>query len=200
MRRGGNDMSTDTAALASLGQNLRHLRRLKGLRLKDVAAGIECSESMLSKVENDRVAPSLHLLHRIAEALGTSVQALFSDVEGPVVTVYRAGERPVLSLTAAVAGGTPQASLERMIPYATGRTLNANVHVVPPGSGSNGLLRHSGEEVGYVLEGRIELVVDGMVTVIDAGGSFFFRSSLPHSYRNIGRDVARIVWVNSPPY
>lgn len=184
----------------SLGQKLRHIRRLKGLRLIDVAAQIECSESMLSKVENDRVAPSLHLLHRITEALGTSVQALFSDVESPVVTVYRLNERPVLSLAGSAADGVPQASLERMIPYAAGRILNANVHVVPPGSGSNGNLRHSGEEVGYVLEGLVELVVDGVPTVLEAGASFFFQSSLPHSYRNIGSTTARIVWVNSPPY
>jgi hypothetical protein len=35
--------------------------------------------------------------------------------------------------------------------------------------------------------------------VLAAGDSFFFDSSRPHGYRNVGETVARIVWVNSPP-
>ncbi len=184
----------------TLGQILRHLRRTKNLRLKDVAARIDCSESMLSKVENDRTPPSLHLLHQIAEALGTNVQSLFSDVERPVVTVYRPGERPMLDLDGPNASSRSQVSLERLTPYSPDRTLNANVHVVPPGTGSNGQMRHKGEEVGYVLEGWVELVVDGVSNLLGPGSSFFFNSTLPHGYRNIGTDTARIVWVNSPPY
>ena len=40
-------------------------------------------------------APSLLTLHRITEALGTTVAACFSDQDVEPLTVYRAGERPV---------------------------------------------------------------------------------------------------------
>jgi len=193
-REGREEVETPT-----LGMQLRHLRRLKGLRLKDVADVIGCSESMLSKIETDRADPSLQMLHRLAEALGTPVQALFSDTATQPLTVYRSGERPILEMGRR-GSGPPLATFERMIPYAEGRTLNANIHVAPPGGGSDGIIRHEGEEVGYVIEGTIELVVDGTAAVVSAGGSFFFQSSLPHSYRNIGTQTARIVWVNSPPY
>lgn len=195
----GEAKACEEAEAPTLGKHLRHLRRLKGLRLKDVAGEIGCSESMLSKIENDRADPSLHMLHRLAEALGTPVQALFSDKPSQPLTVYRSGERPLLAMGRR-GSGPPLASFERMIPYAESRTLNANIHVAPPGGGSDGLLRHEGEEVGYVIEGTIELVVDGKAVVLGPGSSFFFQSSLPHSYRNIGSVTARIVWVNSPPY
>lgn len=183
----------------SLGRTLRHVRRLKNLRLRDVAERAGCSESLLSKIENGKAAPSLQTLHRVTEALGTTVAACFSDQDAEPLTVYRAGQRPTIKL------GTPhsalgQPSLERLTPYATGRALNANLHVVPPGAGSEGMLKHAGEEVGFVLEGLIELSVDGQAVVVAAGGSFFFQSSLPHSYRNVGTEIARIVWVNTPPY
>ena len=42
-----------------LGVKLRHTRMTKGLRLRDLAEKAECSESMLSKIENDRAVPSL---------------------------------------------------------------------------------------------------------------------------------------------
>lgn len=189
----------DDVSGTSIGARLRHLRRLRRLTLRDVAAAVDCSESMLSKIETDRASPSLQLLHRLAEALGTTVQALFSDTEQPTLTVYREGQRPLLKFQARSKNGS-SVQFERMIPHAEGRTLNANVHVVPPGCGSDGILRHRGEEVGYVLEGQIELVVDGVSVLVGQGGSFFFNSALPHSYRNVGSDIARIVWVNSPPY
>lgn len=153
---------------------------------------------MLSKAERGHVVPSLDLLSRLAGALNGSVAELFSASEMQDCTIYRAGERPELAL-----GGKAQSPgilLERLIPYAQGRQLNANLHVVPPGGGSAGALVHRGEEVGFVIEGYIEITVDGTAHLVGPGGSFFFSSELPHSYRNIGADTARIVWVNSPPY
>lgn len=183
---------------ANLGQTLRHVRRLKALRLRDVAERAGCSESLLSKIETGKAAPSLLTLHRITEALGTTVAACFSDRDVEPLTTYRAGERPRIQLGGSGAASEP--SLERLTPYTVGRALNANLHVVPPGAGSEGALKHAGEEVGFVIEGTVELTVDGRSVVIAAGGSFFFQSSLPHSYRNVGTGTARIVWVNTPPY
>lgn len=184
---------------ATLGERLRHARRLHKLTLKSVAETIGCSESMLSKVETGRVAPSLQMLARLAEVLGTTIAALFNEEQGMSVTVYHPGERQVLGL-GSKRDHADYTVLERLIPYAEGRLLNANLHVVPPGGGSNGTLSHRGEEVGFVVEGFVELTVDGKQILLGAGSSFFFSSSLPHSYRNIGSSVARIVWCNSPPY
>jgi transcriptional regulator with XRE-family HTH domain len=183
----------------SLGERLRHIRRLRNLRLRDIAREAGCSESMLSKIESGKAAPSLHTLHKLAEALGTTVAALFDGAPGAALIAYRQGERPILHLEAGQ-GASVGPSLERIIPYAEGRMLNAYVHVVPPGSGSSGSLKHAGEETGYVLEGVIELTVDGESATLGAGSSFFFQSLLPHSYRNVGTEVARILWVNTPPY
>jgi transcriptional regulator with XRE-family HTH domain len=193
-----HEVTLSEAASTSLGERLRTARKLRGLRLREVATGAGCSESLVSKIECDKAYPSLQTLHRLAEVLGTTVAALFSPESGQGLTVYREGERPVLRLSAP--GGSPRPSLERMVPHAEGRTLNGNIHVVPPGSGSEGALRHEGEEIGYVLEGTIELVVDGRAVTLGRGDSFFFPSLLPHSYRNVGREVARVIWVNSPPY
>ena len=49
------------------------------------------------------------------------------------------------------------------------------------------------------LEGEFELTVDGTTYSLKAGDSFFFRSELPHSYRNPGAIEARVLWVNAPP-
>ena len=187
-----------STVMDGLGAKLRHARRMKALRQKDVAEFVGCSESLLSKIELDRTSPTLQTLHKLAEVLGTSVAALFSAEKTSCVSVYRSGERPILHL------GSNESELatrlERMIPYTEGRMLNANLHVVPPGAGSEGMIAHAGEEVGFVIAGYVEIEVDGKVFVLNEGTSFFFQSHLPHRYRNIGSEPAKIVWVNTPPY
>jgi quercetin dioxygenase-like cupin family protein len=179
-----------------LGSRLRHARRIRKLRLADVARLVPCSESLLSKIETNRVTPSLHVLHRIAAVLDTTVAELFSPEQDAGVTVFQQGGRPVVQLEGAGESGL---ALERLIPFTRGRILNANVHVIPPRAGIGGELKHEGEEVGYVLSGQLELTVRGETRLLSQGDSFFFLSHLPHSYRNPGDGPARVLWVNSPP-
>ncbi len=190
----------DSAAVdpASIGEKLRHLRKKQKKTLKEVAERAGCSESMLSKAERGTAMPSLDLLSRLAEIVGSSIAELFSDGGHQTCVVYGPEDRPVLELGST--SRTGRAVLERLIPYEQGRQLNANLHVVPPGGGSAGALVHAGEEVGFVIEGYVEITVDGKKHLLGPGSSFFFHSVLPHSYRNIGSVTARIVWVNSPPY
>jgi len=51
------------------------------------------------------------------------------------------------------------------------------------------------KEVGYVLEGELKLIVGGKSYTIAEGGSFFFRSDLPHSYGAGGRRGCRVIWI-----
>jgi transcriptional regulator with XRE-family HTH domain len=185
-------------AAAGIGEKLRHMRKKAGMTLKEVADSAGCTESMLSKIELGRASPSLDLLSRLAETVGASVAQLFDGEFKRPVCVYKEGERPVLELGSQKMHS--RAILERLVPFDHGRLLNANLHVVPPGGGSAGVLVHSGEEVGFVIEGYIEITIDKETYLVGPGGSFFFASTLPHSYRNIGTTTARIVWVNSPPY
>src|ERR1700744_1106209 len=63
--------------LAGLGVRLRHARMVRGITLKMLSIEATCSESMLSKIENDKAVPSFGTLHRIATALGTNISELY---------------------------------------------------------------------------------------------------------------------------
>jgi transcriptional regulator with XRE-family HTH domain len=178
-----------------VGKRLRRLRKTNGLSLKEVATRAGCSESLLSKVENDRANPSLSMLHRIVASLGTNMASLFGDGDGAQQVVYPRQQRPRIELASRHARNIV---LERLVPEDGAHLLQANVHIVAPGGDSSGTITHEGEELGYVLAGSLELTVDGRAYRIEAGDCFVFRSELPHAYRNIGDDEARILWVNTP--
>ncbi len=151
----------------------------------------------MSKIECDKATPSLRTLHRIVRVLDTSIASLFGETAADEVTVYRGGARPEIIINAQ--DGADPIRLERVTPFVDGQSLEGNVHVVSQGADSGGAISHQGEEVGYVLEGELELTVASTTYYLAPGDSFYFRSELPHSYRNIGSGTARILWVNAPP-
>jgi transcriptional regulator with XRE-family HTH domain len=180
----------------ALGVRLRHARMVRGMTLKELADNAQCSESMLSKIENDKAAPSFGTLHRVATALGTNISDLYSAANSGDRVISHAGERPVLVTDNLRSGKGIQ--LERLIPYSREHLLQGNIHTIAPGGGSEAIV-HSGEEIGYVLEGEIELLLDGKKHRAMPGDSFHFRSELPHAYRNVGTKTARVLWVSTPP-
>lgn len=177
-------------AATTLGLRLRHARLVAGLTLLQLAQKAGCSESLISKIERSLATPSLTMLHRLAVALDTNIGILTSEEVPPDSPIIRHDERPVLK-----AGGI---ALERLVLPKRGGLLQANIHVVSPGEGSDGLIEHSGEEIGYVLEGTLELTLGETRYEIGPGDAFSFPSHVPHGYRNTGTDVARVLWVNSP--
>lgn len=180
--------------LGEIGTKLRFTRRLRSLTLKDVATASGCSESLLSKIENGHVTPSLKMLQRLTSALGLTVGQLFAQGAHPDNIVMRAATR--------VSFDTEQdgrGRIEPLAPHNGGHLLECHLHYFAPGTGSGGDIQHEGEEFGFVLEGEIELMVAGRRHVASAGDSFSYRSEQPHSFRNNGSKEARVLWINTPP-
>lgn len=182
-----------------LGGRLKHARLLLGFSLRQVAEAAGVTEGYVSKLENDRVRPSLATLHRLAHALQTNIGELMSESGsfGRNAVVVMRDRRPVFEFADGRRGiGT---SLEKLIPSRPDNLLQANIHVVAPGGGSEELISHRGQEFGFVLEGQLELLVGDETHRVSEGDAFCFDSELPHGYRNKGEATARVVWVNTPP-
>jgi transcriptional regulator with XRE-family HTH domain len=181
-----------------IGAHIKHARRNRRQSLRQLADVVGCTESFLSKVENDKVRPSLTMLHKIVVALGISVAKLFSEKRDDTspVTVLKSGKRLTLA-TGQIRNGKG-ISLESLLPVSSTVLLEANIHHVAAGGSSRGFIKHQGEEMGYVLEGELELSVAKKTFNVKKGDSFFFLSHLPHGYRNPGPVTAKILWVNTP--
>jgi transcriptional regulator with XRE-family HTH domain len=182
---------------ASLGVRLKHARMVKQLTLKALATQAGCSESMLSKLEGGHARPSLATLHKIAIALSTNVGALVSGPEASAAPIQRANTRPLTEFP--TSGKRKSIMLERVIVPGAGQLLQSDIHVIEPLASSDEQISHAGEELGYVIEGELELTLADERHLLRAGDSFYFPSTVPHSYRNPGKTVTRVLWTNTPP-
>jgi len=166
------------------------------MTMAELAGGVQCSESFISKIEAGKASPSLNMLHRLAQVLETNMGALFSTQDDLNDVVFRKGQRPTIDHT--LRKGR-QISLECLLRPEKGQLLQANLHHLEGGAASEGLIAHAGEEFGYVLDGRIELQVGEATYELSAGDTFHFKSEQPHGYRNISDAPAQILWINTPP-
>jgi transcriptional regulator with XRE-family HTH domain len=183
--------SAGTVDPVALGGTIRSTRKLKGLKLRQIADQVGCSESLLSKIENGHVSPSLAMLGKIAQTLQLAVADLFFPIDLRQA-VSRSGKRQAVTLHGA------GSSVERLVPVDGAHLLEGNLHILAPGAGSRGTLSHEGEEVGYVVVGQFELTLGHEVITLEAGDSFNFRSVIEHAYRNPGKEATRVVWVSTP--
>lgn len=181
-----------------IGRRLKHARLVNKLRLRELANLLGCSESFLSKVENDKVRPSLSMLHRIVGILKTNIATLFAEEEGDSpVKIMRANNRPVIRTDPILHG--PGIGLERLVAGRQGALIEANIHCVDAGGHTDGVIEHDGEEIGFVLQGQLDLRIEGVSYKLNAGDCFFFRSTLKHGYMNPGKTLTKVLWVCTPP-
>src|SRR5580658_8017693 len=81
---------------ATLAQNLRTEREIRGWTLAELAARSGVSRAMLSKIERREASPTAALLGRLTAALGMTLSRLFEQMEDqPAGQLARAAEQPL---------------------------------------------------------------------------------------------------------
>jgi len=173
-----------TTAPHTLGEIMRRLRDRFGWTLKEMSKHSGIPLSTLSKVEHDRLTLSYDKLQQVSQRLKVPMSDLFaegSEPREPRVT----GRRSIGRIEDAVRVTTPnydyfylstELRRKRMIPIIT-RIRAKSLEEFGE------LVRHEGEEVVYVIEGRIEVHTEFYdPVIIDEGQSIYLDSSMGHAY------------------
>ena len=184
-------VSTANGSSVRLGARLRHAREQRQLSLGDVSDRTGLSRGFLSRIERDKTSPSVASLVSVCEAISLPLERLFAT---PSVAVVRAADRP----TAALPG---RAVVDTLItPAHESHVTVVETLAAPGGSGGEEYYTLPSEcEVCYVLDGTIELAVDGEVLALARGDAVTFGATVPHTWRNPSRRAeARVVWVIAP--
>jgi len=175
-----------------IGEKIRFLRQQNQLTQEELADRCELSKGFISLLERDMTSPSISTLKYILEALGTDLAAFFSEPEDQMVVFteenyavkYNADEKSELCWL------IPNAQKNSMEPVLL--TLEPDGQTYPDNP-------HEGEEMGYVLEGTITLVIGKKKYAVKHGESFLIHPDKPHYLMNKGKREAKLLWISSPP-
>ncbi len=181
----------------NLGHRVKQLRLDQGLTQTELAKRGGVSHSALSKIETNQLSPTFSTLLRIAEGLKIDVSELLSSTEKDlhrtrrVVTRHGQGEFHE-SENYVYETLCDELANKRMIPIVARIKANSLEQFGP-------LIRHSGEEVIYVLEGEIELHTEHYSTAtLKKGDCAYFDSPIGHACISAADEEALVFWVSTP--
>jgi transcriptional regulator with XRE-family HTH domain len=184
---------------AEVGERLRERRKELSLSVRELARRVAVSPSLISQIENGKTSPSVGTLYAIVSEMDLSLDEVFTgvgeprrgvdgarDSRSPVVTE---DERKEISLDSGV-------RWQRLT-----RAADPNVdflHVIyEPGGAScpqDHLMRHVGQEYGYVISGRLSVTVGFDSYELAAGDSISFDSTQPHRLAALGDEPVHAIW------
>ena len=189
--------------LNDLGAEIRQLRKVRGITLEQLARATGKSVGFLSQVERNITKPSVAALQDISEALDVHIGWFFQQPvsvrENERNYIVRAGNRRRLSYSAL--SGTDYLGLhDHLLCTNLNGQLALGISRYEPGASTgDDSYRHEGEEAGIVLEGRLELTIDGERFILEKGDSFSFPSVLEHRFANPSDNKETlVVWANTP--
>ncbi len=181
---------------AAIGAQLRELRLLKNLTLKEVAEQAGISVGYLSQLERNHSRLPIGVLKKISDVLGVHMNWFFQQSSVGDASerdiVVRAGNRRSLSFTGL---GITE---ELLSPNLSG-PLELLISTIAPGADSEDY-SHDGAEAGLVLSGTLELWVSGRHFTLHEGDSFSFKSTEVHRCANPGALATKVLWVITPPH
>ena len=181
-----------------IGEKLRGLRLRKKMGLVELGRHTGLSPALLSKIERSRLFPTLPTLQRIALVFGVGLEYFFQDERRRrALAVVRRAERQRFPDRP----GTkePAYFFESLDYTATERKLSAFLaEFQRQPAGKEIAHQHYGVEFLYLLEGTLTLEIKDDERTLEAGDSIYFDSSVPHSYRRVGKERCSAVVVTVP--
>jgi len=180
-----------------IGPKLRALRLKKSLGLVELGKHTGLSAALLSKLERDKLYPTLPTLLRIALVFSVGLEYFFTDErKRHVVSVVRKDERiklPERPGTADIAY-----HFESLDFKSNERRTNAYLAEFEPIAEEK--LRshqHPGSEFLHVMKGKLGLKIGMDDYELDAGDSIYFDPAVPHTYRRLGKQPCQAMIVTA---
>lgn len=182
-----------------IGQKLRALRLRRSMGLLQLGQNTGLSPALLSKIENNKLVPTVPTLLRVAMVFGVTLDHFFqNDQKQRVVSITRKeeSEQSVLCdpapdncyhLTRLDLGSGDR----KFQPYLAEYFPEAETRVKPH--------MHQGVEFIHVLRGTLQLQIGADEHVLRPGDSIYFDSNLRHAYSRLGEERCIALTVLAQP-
>ncbi len=176
-------------AFTKIGEKIKKLRLARGLTQEELAERTDLSRSFISQLESDKTSPSIDTLEIILRALGTDLKHFFSDFEEEKIVFKKEERVPVYDLPEGV-------KLEYLMVGVEDKPIDPMMLELEPGAVTEEEDYHEGTEFGYIIEGRIELFLDGNKYRLRKGDAFYFKADKKHYIKNPDKKKKAIVlWI-----
>lgn len=178
--------------VGDIGPKVAGLRKAQKLSLQQLASRSDVSAAAIHKIERSGMVPTITTLLKLASALGVSVGYFVQEQElhpEPVHYTPSDGRRPVFTPHHDLSLASISGSYRQFDAAAAMATMRVGAH-----SGDKPL-RHSGEELVFVIRGGAQFTIGESTYDLTPGDSLHWTGDLAHSWANVGDQDAELLWV-----
>jgi transcriptional regulator with XRE-family HTH domain/KaiC/GvpD/RAD55 family RecA-like ATPase len=177
-----------------LGLRLKEVRSKRGLSQTELAKLVGVTPSTISQVESNLIYPSLPALVKMAEVLSVEVSSFFQAktemgkrlvFPGTEASIVKLSDMPEETIMAKLL--TPVDFDAKAEPYL--------IEIAPEAKLPSHFFIHKGEEIGYVLSGRLQMTVEKAVYKLRSGDVVYLASEMPTQWSNPGPGTAKVLWI-----
>lgn len=177
-----------------LGLQIRKKREHMGITLTKAAKEMNISPSLLSQIERGIVSPSISTLRTIADYLNTYIGFLLGErISKENAVIVRNGNKNCSSIV-----WGKGIKLHILSPSNSNLEFMYDEYEVNSSTGDK-LYQHEGEECAFVLEGKLEINLNGKKFILNKGDFIWFLSTIPHQIINLSDKKSIAIWVDFPP-
>lgn len=165
---------------------LRALRHERGWSLDKASEETGVSKAMLGQIEREESSPTIATLWKIASGFQTSFSSFIVDISADFnAPIYRTGEAQHLHPTDEKIRVMPLFPFDKQLNFELFiiELLPGCEHLSPPHK--EGVIEHV-----IVVEGKIEVLVNGTWQFLSKGEGLRFEANQPHGYRNVTAKIA----------
>jgi len=183
---GGSEPSSEV----SVGDRLKHIRQRHGLSQRELARRANMTNGSLSNIEQSKVSPSVASLEKILSAFPMSLQEFFADRLDFAPSVFRVKDMVHIEkdntefhIMPLHESGHESVYMARQI-YHPGAKIKSEWMV------------HNGFVGGVVIDGALELNLEGVNYHLLEGEGFYFALSRSHVFINASQKACTVVCVS----
>jgi len=168
----------------------------KGMTLNALAQKTNLTKGYLSRIENSDRVPPLSTLITIANALGVRLSDIFGETEDErSVTLVRRKDRPIIARNGSSYGYSYYALAHKF----RNKHIEPYVIKVPAGLKQCALFQHEGQEMLFMLKGRLKFFYGDREFTVEEGDCLYYDTSIPHSGIPLGdEDVEFLATIYTP--
>jgi transcriptional regulator with XRE-family HTH domain/KaiC/GvpD/RAD55 family RecA-like ATPase len=178
----------------NLGLRLKELRTKRGFSQTELSKLVGVTPSSISQIESNQIYPSLPALLKMAEVLSIDVSAFFQksgDVGNKII--FPANDATDITLQ-----GIPQKQIQVKLMTPVDFDPKAEPYLIeipPKETVMSHFFIHKGEEMGYLLSGKLRMKLSKSTYEISPGDVIYLTSEMPSQWANPGVTPARLLWI-----
>lgn len=181
--------------MKGLGEEIRALRKKKGLTLMELAKLCDMNQSSLSRIENNDIVGTLDTHMRLAQALGVSLPDLYKSTLSRINEPKESGIKAKVERFSHSSGAVSEILTTGILQK---KMLPILLKLKPKAKTELEEYPALTERFIYVFKGKIAVVLGKDANALQAGERIYFDGSLPHYFKNLGNQEAVCLSIMTP--